>query len=90
MPDRAHALLEPLEGFALSRIMKGIKGVSARLINETRGATGKTIWQDESFDRIIRNQMELDEKISYVVNNPVKRELVSDPWEYPALYVRFD
>jgi REP element-mobilizing transposase RayT len=71
----------------LSRIMKGIKGASARQINERRRTSG-TVWQNESFDRIMRNQSELDEKVQYIVNNPVKRELVNDPWEYPALYVK--
>jgi hypothetical protein len=67
--------------------MKGIKGASARQINERRRTSG-TVWQNESFDRIMRNQSELDEKVQYIVNNPVKRELVNDPREYPALYVK--
>jgi thiamine-phosphate pyrophosphorylase len=87
MPDHAHMLLEPLPGFDLSRIMKGIKGPSARLVNEHRKTSG-TLWQDESFDRILRDQNEFEEKLEYVVNNAAKRELVIDPWEYPALYVK--
>jgi hypothetical protein len=65
--------------------MKGIKGVTARKINELHGSTG-TVWQDETFDRIMRNQDELDEKLYYMLHNPVKRELVKDPWEYPWWY----
>jgi thiamine-phosphate pyrophosphorylase len=89
MPDHAHALLEPFPQFPLSRIMKGTKGVTANLINASRGTSG-TIWQDESFDRIMRDQSEFEEKLSYIVDNPVKKELVSDPWDYPALYVKFE
>src|SRR5216683_1208881 len=40
MPDHVHLLLCPLPGFTLSRIMKGIKGVSARKINQRRKSTG--------------------------------------------------
>ena len=61
MPNHVHCILKPNEGYTLSRILKGIKGVSARLINHNRGSKG-VIWQDESYDRIIRNQMELDLK----------------------------
>ncbi len=89
MPDHAHALLEPLGGFTLSRIMKDTKGVTAKMINEMRCTSGN-VWQDESFDRIMRDQNELDEKTQYIVDNPVKRNLAEDPSQYPALYVKFE
>jgi len=38
MPDHVHILIRPNEGIGLSRIMKGIKGVSAMLLNRTRRA----------------------------------------------------
>lgn len=81
MPDHVHIVLKPNENVELWRIMKGIKGSSARRINEMRGARGM-IWQDESFDRIIRDQAELDEKMQYMLNNPVKRGIVGDAWQY--------
>jgi thiamine-phosphate diphosphorylase len=86
MPDHGHVLLTPCGGFDLARINKGIKGVTARLINQARGTQG-CIWQDETFDRIMRDQAELDEKLNYVVNNAAKAGLVEDPWDYQALYV---
>ena len=64
MPDHTHLLLTPSGGYSLSQIMKGIKGVSARKVNQMRNTTG-TVWQDEYYDRIIRDQKELDEKIHY-------------------------
>ena len=81
MPDHVHVLMHPNGGFDLSRVCKGIKGVSARLVNQNRGTQG-SLWQDECWDRIMRNQMEFDEKLQYMLENPVKRGLVSDPWEY--------
>jgi len=98
MPDYVHLLLTPMEGYSLSRIMKGIKGVSARQINLRRRPTdrnGRTdknvcstgsIWKDESFDRIIRNQKEFDEKLNYMFYNPMKKGLTKDPWSYYGWY----
>jgi len=85
MPDHIHLLLTPREGYSLSRIMKGIKGTTARQLNLKRKTSG-SIWRDESFDRIIRDQNELDEKLNYMLNNPVKRCLIEDPWEYHGWY----
>lgn len=81
MPDHGHLLLRPDRGYDLSRIMKGTKGVSAHLVNKLRGTTGR-IWQDESWDRIVRDQAELEEKLKYMLDNAVKRGLVEDPWEW--------
>ncbi len=99
MPDHMHLLLKPNEGVQLSRIMKGIKGVSARkvhLFRQTRmsgpptGMSGPPVhsplWQDESFDRIVRDQAEYEEKLRYVYYNPVKRGLTQDPANYPGWY----
>jgi len=85
MPDHVHLLLTPNEGYDLSRITKGIKGASARQLNLKRGTSG-SIWQDESFDRIIRDQNELNEKLNYMLNNPVKRGLTESPWDYHGWY----
>jgi len=86
MPDHVHMLLQPNEGMALPRIMRGVKGVSARLVNQRRGSRGQ-VWQDEWFDRIIRDDEEVHEKLVYMLNNPVKRGLVEDPWTYDGWYV---
>jgi thiamine-phosphate pyrophosphorylase len=85
MPDHVHLLLQPRRAFELSRVMKGLKGVSARLVNNRRGDHG-TLWQDESWDRIVRDQAEFDEKLEYMLNNPVKKGLVQDPWTYDGWY----
>jgi thiamine-phosphate diphosphorylase len=85
MPDHAHILIQPKVGYDLSRIGKGIKGVSAQLLNVSRGSTG-TIWQDESWDRIMRDQNELDEKLAYMFDNPARKGLAEDGWLYPCWY----
>jgi len=85
MPDHVHLLLRPLTGYELSRIMKGIKGVSARKINSLRGTAG-TVWQDESWDRIVRDADEFHEKLQYMADNPRKAELVRSIDDYPYWY----
>ena len=41
-----------------------------------------TIWQRRFWDHVIRNDMDLEEKLNYINNNAVKHGLVSDPVEY--------
>jgi thiamine-phosphate pyrophosphorylase len=89
MPDHVHLLLQPRQAFELSRVLKGMKGVSARLVNQSRDKQG-SVWQDESCDRIVRDQAEFDEKLQYMLNNPVKRGLVEDPWTYDGWYYNPD
>jgi len=85
MPDHFHVLLRPATGFSLSRMMKGIKGATARHLNLSRGSAGK-FWQEESFDRVIRDQKELEEKLGYMFTNPVKAGLTQNPDSYPGWF----
>ena len=66
MPDHVHALAQPLNQssgrtFNLAEIIHSIKRFSARKINQWRGVQG-SLWQDERFDRIIRDEAEFLEK----------------------------
>ena len=90
MPDHAHVILtvspnEPELNVDLSSVMKAMKGVSARRINELLCRTGH-VWQDESFDHVIRDSERSRAKIEYVCANPVRAGLVSSPDEYPWLW----
>jgi putative transposase len=90
LPDHVHALAQPLwrgdsGAFDLSEILHGIKRFSARKINQARGTTG-SLWQDERFDRIVRDEVEFLEKWQYIRNNPLKAGLALYPENYPWLY----
>ncbi len=89
MPDHVHILLRPNDDVDLARIMKGTKGVTSRKVNDLRGVRG-VLWQDESWDRVMRNQAELDEKVEYCMKSAVKRGLVVDPWDYPWWFYQPD
>jgi len=75
MPNHVHLLLRPQDGQSLSKILQGIKGVSAKECNAVLGRTGQTFWQEESYDHIVRSQAQLDHFIRYVADNPVKAKL---------------
>jgi REP element-mobilizing transposase RayT len=91
MPDHVHIILTPLvdyerlEVVSLEQITKSIKGASAHLINRRLGSRG-TVWQVESFDRVLRCSEQLDAKVAYVKANPVRAGLVSVPEEWPWLW----
>ncbi len=79
MPDHVHILFRPIckdngNWYSLQEILKGIKGVSARNINKLLLRTG-SVWQDEYFDRLIRDEKELHEKWKYIWENPLKKGL---------------
>lgn len=92
MPDHVHLIFTPLidqtiaEVVPLARIMRSIKGASAHLINRSMGRSG-TVWQQESFDRVLRSSEKLDEKTQYIVNNPVRRGIVASSADYPWLWI---
>jgi hypothetical protein len=47
------------------------------------GRTGVPFWQDESFDRWVRNSKERGNIIRYIELNPVHANLVSEPQMFP-------
>ncbi len=43
----------------------------------------KRLWQDSYYDRVIRSEEEFDEKLRYILDNPVRRGYVAEGWMYP-------
>ncbi|MFB2898278.1 transposase [Aerosakkonemataceae cyanobacterium BLCC-F50] len=90
MPDHVHILIQPLpksadEFWSLSSIMHSIKSYSSKEIAKVMKHIG-TVWQDERYDHIIRNDRELAEKWEYIRQNPVKAKLSATPEEYPFFW----
>jgi hypothetical protein len=46
------------------------------------GRTGNPFSQEESYDRLVRDQREFDRIHTYIENNPVRPGLVREPNEY--------
>jgi alanyl-tRNA synthetase/REP element-mobilizing transposase RayT len=95
MPDHVHLLFEPQikeqdrDGkpvfWSLSEILQGIKSASAHNINKTSGATGH-VWEQESLDRMIRGQSDLEEKFHYICRNPWEAGVVQMTENYPWVW----
>jgi putative DNA methylase len=81
MANHVHALLEPRA--SLARIMKAVKGYTAREANRLLDREGKHFWQDESFDHWIRSEAEFVKTVRYIERNPVTAGLVSRPEDWP-------
>jgi len=81
MPDHLHLIIKP-EKESLPKVMRKIKGKSARLINQRESRKGE-LWQKEYFERAVRTLNDLREKYHYIIYNPVKEGLVQMPEEYP-------
>ena len=86
MPDHVHLIYAALgdatgKAFPLAQIMQGIKGSSARSVNRLLGRSGE-LWQAESFDHIIRDKENLEEKVRYLCENPVRKGLVKTAKDY--------
>jgi len=72
MNDHVHLIVQPMEGFELSKILHTWKSFTAHEINKLSGRVG-SLWLDESYNHIIRIEPELYQKAEYIVTNPVRR-----------------
>jgi REP element-mobilizing transposase RayT len=91
MPEHVHLLMTPLpdpfgRAYPLLQILKMIKGVSARSVNKLSGRQGP-LWQEESFDHVLRSEESFEDKVEYIRQNPVRRGLVKMPEDYPWLWI---
>jgi REP element-mobilizing transposase RayT len=87
MPDHVHVILQPIEidGTVepLGNIVGDIKRYTAHKINDILGRKG-SLWLDESYDRIIRDDEEYRRISRYIFENPVKAGLVEhgEDWKW--------
>jgi putative transposase len=93
MPDHVHWLMQPLpknnhEYWSLSSILHSIKSYSSKQINKFMKHIG-IVWQDERYDRVVRNYQEFRNFWEYIRQNPVKAGLVDIPEDYPFLWEEF-
>ena len=72
MDDHVHVLVWPKAEIKLSEIIHSWKSFTAHAINKQRGTTG-TVWEKDSYTRVMRDEDEMLEKAQYIMNNPLKR-----------------
>ena len=86
MPNHVHAVMRPLLPATrpLEKILQRWKGASSCDIHRQLGQSG-TLWQRESFDRIIRDEEHLWRATQYIGRNP--RNAGLSPGEF-RLWIR--
>jgi REP-associated tyrosine transposase len=70
MPEHAHMLFTPLRDqrgwpIPVMKTLQLIKGMSAHSVNKLLGRKGP-VWQDESFDHVLRSDESFEEKVQYI------------------------
>jgi REP element-mobilizing transposase RayT len=80
MANHVHLLMTPRT--EVSKVMQSLKRFTAKESNRILGRTGRPFWQDESYDRLVRNDLEFDRIVHYIEMNPVKAGLVDAPEEF--------
>ena len=81
MPNHLHGIIvitdnqsgqSVSQGKPLGRLIGAFKTVSTKQINELRSTPGESIWQRGFYDRVIRNEAELESVREYISGNPAK------------------
>ena len=70
---------------SLVDILQCLKSATAHRINKRLHHLGP-VWEEESFDHVLRSDESLKEKCEYIRQNPVKAGLVRRPEDYPWLW----
>jgi REP element-mobilizing transposase RayT len=96
MPDHLHFIVKLLEASQQMR-QGGIRGVESEgILHQVAdfksyttsqlwwpgGGTG-ALWQESSYDRVIRFNDSVEQAVNYTLNNPVRKGLVEEWSQYP-------
>lgn len=86
MPDHIHIQLSPLET-NLMDLINGWKSFTAKLLRRN-GLIGPC-WQRGFYDHAIRKEEDIRTVAEYIVNNPVRANLVENWVDYPFSWYRW-
>lgn len=89
MNDHCHALVQPYTDWRLEHILHSWKSYTANQMQRQFGRL-RCLWQDETFDRIVRDANEFDEKLIYILNNPLKRWPGLESYEWLGAHSEFN
>ena len=84
MNDHVHLVIRPLGRRELESIVQSRKSYTSHEIQKRRRDCGQ-LWLREYFDRVVRDERELEQKRDYILRNPFTRwpELESYQWLWP-------
>ncbi len=81
MPDRVDLLLLPF--ISPSRLLKALRGQTARQANRLLGRTGQPFWQADSGHRWVRDERERQGIAANIESQPVQAGLAAQAGDYP-------
>jgi len=87
MPNHAHVLCRPLGGHTLESLTGSWKRRSSQRIHQRLGRRG-ALWQNESWDRIIRDVEHYATAVRYIAKNPLVAGLKPEEatvWLHPTI-----
>jgi putative DNA methylase len=88
MPNHVHFMITPLSSWELSDVIQKFKSFTSHEANKTLRREGK-FWQEDYFDRYIRDYEHFADTVSYIENNPVKARLCKKHSDWPWSSARF-
>ena len=80
MGNHVHLLISPR--VPVSKVMQSLKRFTGREGNKILGLTDQPFWQDESYDRLVRDDAEFVKIADYIEMNPVTAGIVATPEEF--------
>ena len=81
MPDHIHLVTRGLDD--VSDVTKYVKSSKQQSGFDYKAKYRRRLWQPSFHDHVVRDDFELWRIIRYIVLNPVRAGLASDPLEYP-------
>ena len=81
MPDHLHLLIAP-ENASLIHLIQLWKSYTTNIICKKLGVNVK-IWQRSIYDHALRKEEDIGVVAEYILNNPVRKDLVKNWEEYP-------
>ncbi len=80
MANHVHMLIYPRTQPV--KLLRTLKGFTARECNKLLGLTGNPFWQKESYDHWVRDEQELKKIAAYIESNPVTAGIAATPEAY--------
>ena len=81
MPNHVHILVTPR--VVATRWLGPLKGFTSYRANALLGTHGGAFWQDESYDHLVRSQVEFERVRAYIEQDPVRAGLVTAAEQFP-------
>lgn len=82
MPDHIHWLIQLSTTASLHKVIRRLKGRSARKINLARNSN-EPVWQKGFHDHALRSEEAIEDVATYLIYNPLRAGLVDDVNDYP-------